>query len=179
WQGTASATLPGLSSRQRELICSDSSLTLQLERLLGERIEVDIKQNSTSTLSSEEATFLSEPPGAPSIEREVWLRAGSDKLVYAHSVIPKDCIEGWLFTELTEGTAPIGRVLEEASIPVTKQTLRIGFINSEIVATELELPVDTIFIARRYKLVNKKDDGTWVIKALLYEVFNPALISTE
>jgi chorismate-pyruvate lyase len=167
----------GLSDKERMILLSDGSLTLQLEALLNSRVSVEVKLSAATGLSSSSAAYLGEEPGIDSIEREVWLMVKDERLVFAHLVIPVSCIEPWLLTALKEGAEPLGRVLQSREIPVLKEALEIGVVTAPEVSVDLGLTPETRLFARRYRLTNKKDGGGWTIKAEICEILNPALVS--
>src|SRR5574337_1070273 len=85
--------LGGLLPHQKLLLLSDGSLTLELELLWRSVVEVEVKFKGTTTLSKEAAEYLEEAPEKEAMEREVWLTIEGKRLVYAHSIIPLNCIE--------------------------------------------------------------------------------------
>ncbi len=168
--------LKGLSDKERMILLSDGSLTLQLEALLNARVSVEVKRSAASELSADSAKYLDEEPRADSIEREVWLSVNDERLVYAHLVIPVSSIEPWLLAALKEGAEPLGRVLQAREIPVLKEGLEIGIVNAPELCADLSIEKDALLYARRYKLSNRKEDGGWIIKAEICEILSPALV---
>ncbi|MBI5234385.1 MAG: chorismate lyase [Deltaproteobacteria bacterium] len=162
---------------KRILLASDGSLTLGLEALFGANIAVRVKRNTTSWLRSDTASYLDETIGLPALEREVWLMANDTRLVFAHSLIPKNRLGDWLGKALEQGADPLGKVLELKKIPIIKEMLEIGAIRSGEVCVELGIALETILVARRYRMFNRKDNNEWLIKAQITEVFSPELIA--
>ena len=111
------------------------------------------------------------------IEREIWLLAArsSDRFTPGPSS-PSASIEGWLKDDLTDGVKPLGRILYERGIPVLKETVELSIIRSAQVARELDISPDTPLVSRRYRLVNRKENGGWIINAMVQEVFSPSLV---
>ncbi len=174
-----SGPLALLSPGERMLVFSDGSLTLLLEALLKSASGVEVRLNAVSTITEEAASYLSEDIGADVIEREIWLMAGAIRQVYARSIIPSAAIEGWLRDDLTDGVKPIGRILYERGIPVLKEAVELSLIRSAQVAEELNISPDTPLVSRRYRLVNRRESGGWIIKAMVQEVFSPTLVKVS
>ncbi|MEE9615372.1 MAG: chorismate lyase [Thermodesulfobacteriota bacterium] len=175
WEGSEGAS--ALGADQKELILSGGSLTLRLEALFGSKVEVEMKRRRTSTLSPEMAAYLEEEVNSPSMEREVWLTVEGKRLVYAHTVIPLECIERGLVDVLTSGEEPLGRVLADKNVPFMKERLGLGTVRCAEAATDLGVDVQTSFFARRQLLFNRNKTDVWVIKAAVTELFSPGLVS--
>lgn len=171
--------LQGLSEKERMVLLSDGSLTFRLEALYSERVSLEVMRSATTVLDVASAKYLGEEPHIPSIEREVWLSVKGERLVYAYLVIPVSSIEPWLLSALEEGTEPLGRLLKAREIPVLKQGLEIGVVNSPGLCADLSIDPETRFFARRYKLSSKLESGGWIINAEIYEFLSPALVSPE
>lgn len=171
-----SGPLARLSPGERMLVFSDGSLTLLLEALFKSVSGVEVRLNSVNTITEEAASYLLEDIGADVIEREIWLLAGGKRQVYARSIIPSASIEGWLRDDLAGGVKPIGRILYERGIAVLKEAVELSIIRSPEVAAELGIAPDTPLVSRRYRLINRRDSGGWIIKAMVQEVFGPTLV---
>ncbi|HHL40927.1 MAG TPA: chorismate lyase [Deltaproteobacteria bacterium] len=167
----------GLGPNQRLLLLSDGSLTLHLETLFSAPVRVELKHNGPCTLDAALARYLDVTPGAESLEREVWLTVEGRRLVYAHSVIPLRCTEPELLEALRQGAEPIGRVLSARNTPVAKDRIEVGRVMCPKAARELGLDGTAVFEAKRYRLVNGRPEGGWIIKAALTEIFSPALMA--
>ncbi len=185
--------VPGLgplTSRQRDLLLCLGSMTLALEGFAGAAVRVEVRKKGRTTLSRETSDYLGLGPaaGTEALEREVWLTAGSTRLVYARTLIPLECIDARLLDLLEEkSNEPMGRVLNSRNIPFAKKQLEVGTLRCPPLAADLKLDPDTTFIARRYVLFNDKgagrapgsgepDNKDWHIKAAVFEVFSPGVV---
>ncbi len=195
--------VPGLGplgKSQEELLLSSGSMTLALEGFAGSTIHAELIKKGRTTLSREISDYIGLAPGTAcqagkeanaALEREVWLTAGSRRLVYARTLIPLECIDARLLDLLEENSnEPMGRVLNSRNIPFSKKRLELGTLRCPPLAADLELDPDTPLIARRYVLFNEKgagsprraegdsgpDNNAWSIKAAVFEVFSPELL---
>jgi chorismate-pyruvate lyase len=182
--------VPGLgplTSRQRDLLLCLDSMTLALEGFAGTAVRVELRKKGRTTLSRETSAYLGLGPtaGTEAIEREVWLTAGSTRLVYARTLIPLECIDARLLNLLEEkSNEPMGRVLNSRNIPFAKKQLEVGTLRCPPLAADLKIDPDTTLIARRYVLFNGKgagggsepDNKGWSIKAAVFEVFSPEVV---
>ncbi len=172
--------LGGLLPHQKLLLLSDGSLTLELELLWRSVVEVEVKFKGTTTLSKEAAEYLEEAPDKEAMEREVWLTIDGKRLVYAHSIIPLNCIEKGLKDALeAHSDEPLGRVLNTKKVFFSKKKLEVGKVVCRSAAADLGIEEDSPLIARRYMLYNDEGPGKWIIKAAVTEVFSPEIISTK
>lgn len=172
--------LGGLLPHQKLLLLSDGSLTLELELLWRSVVEVEVKFKGTTTLSKEAAEYLEEAPEKEAMEREVWLTIDGKRLVYAHSIIPLNCIEKGLRDALeAHSDEPLGRVLNTKKVFFSKKKLEVGKVICHSAAADLGIVEDSPLIARRYMLYNDEGPGKWIIKAAVTEVFSPEIISTK
>ena len=175
----ASRLLNGLLAHEKLLLFSEGSMTLELELLTGKRGSVELKLRDERALSGEEAEFLGVEPGALALEREVWLVAGGTKLLYAHTLIPVQCLDKEVGRALDEKSSePLGRVLSSKGVLFAKERLEAGVVKCEAASTELGLDRGASLYARRYILYNKGTLG-WVIKAAVTEVFSPTLVGAQ
>ncbi len=181
-------------------------MTLALEDFAGSTIHAELIKKGRITLSKEISDYIGLPrskEASEALEREVWLTAGSRRLVYARTLIPLECIDARLLDLLEDkSNEPMGRVLGSRNIPFSKKKLELGTLRCPPLAANLELDPDTPFIARRYVLFNDKGAGrhsmpgsprragnprraegsrgpenkAWSIKAAVFEVFSPELL---
>lgn len=172
------AEIKGLLPQQRLLLFSDGSLTLELELLYGSRVEVELKRNAPSHIDKETASYLGEECGKEAVEREVWLTAGEKRLVFAKTIIPANCIDAGLKKTLEkESGEPIGRVLNSKKIPFIKEKLEVAVVRSAHAADDLGIGRESLLLARRYVLFNRKEDSKrWIIKAAVTEIFSPGVM---
>lgn len=176
-KGSQVPELKRLLPHQLLLLLSDGSMTLDLELLFGP-VGVEVRRKGACPLSTEAAMYLGEGAQKDALVREVWLTAGAKRLVYAHSLIPFDCIDEGLREDLERrSNEPLGRVLNSKKIFFSKDRLEVGSVLCAQAAMDLGGDENTPFIARRYILSNRKEDGGWVIKASVTEIFSPEIIS--
>ncbi|GMR04913.1 MAG: hypothetical protein BMS9Abin23_0833 [Thermodesulfobacteriota bacterium] len=172
----------GLGPVELGFLLSPGSMTEALEVRFGSKVGVEVKLRGTTTISNETARFLDGEQDVRAMERGVWLIVDNKRLVYAHSLIPLESLEARLRNVLEEmDTEPIGRVLNSHNITFTKKKIEVGLVMCPQTALDLDLERETIFFARRYVLVGKKDGEESPppsIKAAIIEIFNPRLVST-
>jgi chorismate-pyruvate lyase len=167
-----------LPHRQKLLLLSDGSLTVELEKLYGGELEVELKLNDYATLTPEEADYLMEDQECESVEREVWLNRAGRRLVFARTLIPLSCIDAGLRAALAENAyKPIGRVLTACGVSFIKKHLMVGMMECAEAATDLGLVPNAPLAARRYILTNTDFETNPVIKAVVTEVFSPEVIT--
>lgn len=172
----SSSFLADLAAHEKLLLFSEGSMTLELELLTGKRVDVELKYMGERALSAEEADFLGVEPNKTAMEREVWLVAGGNRLLYAHTLIPDTCIDADVKKALDEmSSEPLGRVLTSKGILFAKERLEAGRVRCVAASLDLGLDADAILYARRYILYNRGCQG-WVIKAAVTEVFSPGLV---
>ncbi len=191
-RGVRKTVLEGLAGPQRGLLLSTDSMTLALEAFTGKTVRVELRKSRRTELSKETGDYLGasltpdkEAINKKVLEREAWLTADGVRLIYARTLIPLDCIDAELLDQLeSESVEPIGRVLASRKIPFGKLQLEIGTLRSAELARDLGLDPDTLFTARRYVLFNDGPSGgpdiltnrRGLIRAAVFEIFNPALI---
>lgn len=186
WLGAEEARnsplIEGLLPHQKLLLFSEGSMTVELELLTRARVEAEVRFTGETLLTPEEASCLGATPGARAAEREVWLKAGGRKLIYARTLIPLDMIDPGLYEALYGSgkgagkncSEPLGRVLAEKGILFGKERLEIGVVKSPSVSLGLGAPAETPLFARRYVLFNGSAER-WIIKAAVAEIFSPEL----
>jgi len=177
--GMALPALAGLKPHQKLLLLSDGSMTLDLELLFGSAVEVEVERSAVTPLSAIDAAYLDEDESMEVTEREVWLTVGGRKLVWAHTLIPTLCVSPEIKEALdTHSGEPIGRVLNEKKVFFSKSRLEVGVVACAHAAKGLNLPPDTLLVARRYILSNRQGRD-WLIKAAITEIFSPEIISAR
>ncbi len=190
-QGPGEAILEGLGAAEKELLLSTGSMTLKLEERCSVAVSIELRRSAEIDLPVEICEYLgleTEPETEPkkrALEREVWLVADGTRLIYARTLIPLDCIDTELLDLLKSNSEePIGRVLSAEKIPFSKLKLQLANLRSAELARDLNLKPDTLFKARRYILFNDDTEGDALmtgerrlIKAVVFEIFNPALTS--
>ncbi len=173
WRCTDTAGL--LSPAVKSLILSTRSLTCELEAVYGVDVEVELKRVGFCTIEPELSSYMGIPPYCRGFEREVWLRAGGKRLVYAVSVFSTEHTEKRLIAILKDARKPMGRVFVEENIPFNKEALEI--------ATEIKdnkkfgFPVkEGTPVARRYRFSRRDGEGRWLVNGAVAEVFSPELV---
>ncbi len=167
---------PTLGAEATALLLGEGSLTLELERVFNTPVEVEVSRTAHSPLEADEAEYLEETPAQESMEREVCLKAGGKRLVYARTVIPLALVEKDLIDVLKEGDEPIGKILSDKNYHFAKDRLELGLVRSESAAAALGVDPGSPLFARRYRLLSRKEGNGWNIKASVTEVFSPELM---
>lgn len=176
-EAPSSGFLRSLAAHEKLLLFSEGSMTLELELLTGKRVDVELRLMGERALEEGEALFLGVSPGDVAMEREVWLLAAGERLLYAHTLIPVDCIDAGVKEALDQmSSEPLGRVLTSKGVLFAKERLEAALVHCEAASTELGLQAGSALYARRYILYNRAESG-WVIKAAVTEVFSPGLIN--
>lgn len=169
--------LVGLKSEERLLLLSSGSMTLDLELLLGGRVEAELKYSGLTSLMDEPAAYLNEDAGKEAVERVAWLTVERKRLVFAHTLIPLDRIQKSLLKALeSRAGEPIGKVLRSKNVPFQKENIEVGVLRCAPAALDLGIDGATPLVSRRYILFDRKKSGRWTIKALVTEVFSPDVI---
>lgn len=159
-----------LKAPARMLLLSDGSLTRLLNALLLSPITLNRLRQEEVMLDNEMAGYIEAEAGQKVIDRDVWLMNGSEKLVYANSVLPTSLMRDDIYNEITKGDTPIGTLLSDQSILTRRDRLQVARVTSREVSRELGLPEETGLWARRYRL---NTEGGF--KGAITEVFSPRL----
>lgn len=158
----------------RLLLTSDGSVTSNLRALFLVPIELEVRDQGESEAGRDLADYLEVDPSEKVINRSVWLKTMEKRLVYASSNLPASRIDARLYRELKEKRRPIGILLGEYNIPVYKDLLAIGKVESKGVASDLGLDKETLFWARHYRL--NMDGGA---RISITEVFSPFVFDSS
>ncbi|MFZ3072190.1 MAG: chorismate lyase [Thermodesulfobacteriota bacterium] len=157
------------------LLLLRGSLTKRLEALSGEAIEAELSKALRRGLAKDEGAYLISMPGEDSIEREVWLKAGGKRLVYARSVFPSSLIGEKIRGALKTSKKPLGSVLSLENIGVKREALELAVITDKKISKGFGFKKEVSLFARRYRLIGLKKNGAKRIKGIVQEVFGPAL----
>jgi chorismate-pyruvate lyase len=135
----------GLGEALRE---TQSTVTAFLERLVGEPLEA--RQRHHTTITSPASNELDVARGHPLLLRTAFLegRASRTRYLYAETTLVPDRLAPTVRRRLEESTDPIGRVLDEAGLTITRQALGPPGGVSANGGVE---PADCL-LARRYRL---------------------------
>lgn len=174
WQKTFAAK--SLFEAERALVLSSGSLTLMLEARLGSTVGIELQRITYTGLEPETARYLEESPDQRSMQREVWLTADTNRLVYAHTMIPLNYLGDELKRLLKSGSQGLGKILSNRDIGFTKDRLEVGVIKNDETAAGFGVDGKTPLLARRYRLITIGGSAEFRIKAAVYEVFGPELL---
>jgi chorismate-pyruvate lyase len=179
WQGLDDidgfAENAGLCPADREILSSVGSLTLDLEQRFNASVGVELHAVRSCRIRPELAEYLGVKPFEEALERDVWLTSEGRRLIYARSVMPLSCVQEGLLPLLKGGGNPLGRILSKEGIDFSKDSMEFAIIDGQGQALEFGLEPASMYIARRYRLFKRGSDS-WVINAVVTEVFTPWLI---
>lgn len=155
----------------RVMLTLDGTITRTLQAIHLRPIEVDVIQQSTARLDRETAQFLEGPPNlSEMISREVWLRAGRQRLLFASTLLAFKDRENRL-KERLNGREPLGAIIEASRLPSMKDKMVIGRLIFPEVAQGFGLAAAAELWARHYRLCISD-----VVRASVLEIFSPAAI---
>ncbi len=108
---------------QAALDRTGGTVTSFLEQLVGERIEAHARRHATTGARSADELLLDD--GRPLLHRAATLRGRTShcSYVYAESVINTSRLPPGFSDRLESGSDPIGRILDEMGIAVTRENL--------------------------------------------------------
>lgn len=152
----------GLSRDMAMVLTIAGSLTRLLERRFGMRLDVRLHDQFIGTVHAEEAGMLGSAVGEPALRRQVSLMHRGSVLFDAESVLPLEHLSAELMMELQEGKRPLGNLLLDRGLSLSRSDLSIARLDVEGVYHERW--------ARRSVL--RSDSGT---RALVVEVFQPVI----
>ena len=115
--------VPNRSGLRAALESTSGTVTDFLEQLVGERIDAEAHHHET--VSAPSPNDLGVPGGEPLLHRAATLRgrASRSPYVYAESVIVTRRLSTSFRLRLETGIDPIGRILDELGISVTRENL--------------------------------------------------------
>ena len=190
WQEARKADLASddckLSKTKKELLTSNGSLTDGIESLLKATVTVELKETARGVSGAANdnrlCDFLGLSAATETLDRQVWLKVGGEKLVYAYSVFPVQCFDPEVLDTLSTGTETLGKILVAAGIEFTKEGLTVAVLDNEKVTGSLGLAGKPPFFVRRYRIegsTNKHSQTTTTpavsIKACVLEVLSSEL----
>jgi len=156
----------------RLILASDGSMTHMLSALILHPIDLEAPRHEETQAGAEIAGYLGIEADQKVITRDVWLRHGGQKLLYAHSIIPVTQSGKDFWEEIIQKNRPIGYFFGEQGLLTLRDRLSIGMVRCEEMAKDLDLQSDQTFWARRYRLTVKEK-----LTAIILEVFSPALFN--
>ncbi len=165
-----------LSPTLRLLLSSDGTMVRALNALFGETTTLEIVEQRDIVLDEKTAAILKVAPGEKAIERTVWLDAGQGekrhRVLHAISKFPISQMKPELYQEIRLGQKPIGQIIQKRKYSTWRDNLKIAHRTFPEVAKGLQLPEETLFWARRYRLTFSEQVST-----IICEVLSPELSS--
>ncbi len=156
---------PADVSREIALVlAATGSLTRFLERHYGMRLEVRLHDQFVDRAGTAEAALLACAAGTPALRRRVSLMFRGSVMFDAESVLPLDGVHGDLMRELQEGEKPLGNLLLDRGLSLSRSDLSVARLPEDARA-----PWSGCW-ARRSVL--RSASGT---RALVVEVFHDAI----
>ncbi|NWF38238.1 chorismate lyase [Mariprofundus sp. NF] len=152
----------GLSRNPAAVLTTAGSLTRFLERHFGIKLEVRLHDQFVDKAQPEEAALLGCENDAPSLRRQVSLMHRGSVLFDAESVLPLEDLPADLISDLEEGKRPLGNLLLDRGLSLSRSDLCVTQIESE-------RGINGCW-ARRSVL--RSPSGT---RALVVEVFHPEM----
>ncbi|MDQ6992164.1 MAG: chorismate lyase [Mariprofundus sp.] len=152
----------GLSREAAAALTTADSLTRFLERHFAIQLEVRLHDQFIDHMSAEEARLLVCDSGASVLRRQVSLVYRGSVMFDAESVLPLSDLPADLMLELQEGRRPLGNLLLDRGLSLSRSDLSVVLLDVE--------GVNGGRWARRSVL--RSMSGT---RALVVEVFNPVL----
>ncbi len=118
----------GLDRAQAAVLTATGSLTRFLERHYGMRLEVRLHDQFVDRATSAEAVLLDCAAGTPSLRRRVSLMFRGSVMFDAESVLPLDGVHAELMHELQEGEKPLGNLLLDRGLSLSRSDLSVASI---------------------------------------------------
>lgn len=164
-----------VSPQIRMVLSSDGSLVKNLSAYFLSPVQMEVPRQTEIAMDGELSKFLELPEGSPAIARDVWMAweagRGGPKKVFAHSVIDSSSLSPEFLQALSRRTKPIGALLEEFRIPVLRDHLHIGRLESPKLSRETRT-AETVFWARCFRLQAAGEFRAAILEVLLPETFN-------
>ncbi|MFC1536506.1 chorismate--pyruvate lyase family protein [Pseudomonadota bacterium] len=150
----------GVSKDIAAVLTTVGSLTRFLERHYGMRLTVRLHDQFVDRSSQDEAALLDCPVGSPCLRRQVSLLHRDSVMFDAESVLPLEDLPADLMNELQEGKRPLGNLLLDRGLSLSRSDLSVVQMQGEGVH------------AGRWgrRSVLRSPSGT---RALVAEVFHP------
>lgn len=152
-----------------------------LNALFFESTVLETIKQTEIVLDKKTASLLEVTAGEKAIERTVWLRtrlgeAQLDKkrvrVLHAISKFPIAQMKPALYQEISLGQKAIGQIIQDQQYSTWRDRLEIARRCFPEVAKGLQLPEETLFWARRYRLTFSEQ-----VSAVICEVLSPQLSS--
>jgi len=152
----------GVSKDAAAALTTVGSLTRFLERHYGMRLSVRLHDQFVDRASTDEAELLACAAGSPCLRRQVSLLHRDSVMFDAESVLPLEDLPADLMNDLQEGKRPLGNLLLDRGLSLSRSDLSIVKVSGEGVYAER--------MGRRSVL--RSPSGT---RALVVEVFHPEI----
>lgn len=152
----------GVSRDEAAVLTTVGSLTRFLERHYGMRLVVRLHDQFVDRANPDEATLLGCLEGAPCLRRQVSLLHRDSVMFDAESVLPLEDLPADLMNDLQEGKRPLGNLLLDRGLSLSRSDLSIVKMAGEGIHTG----------RRGRRSVLRSPSGT---RALVVEVFNPEI----
>jgi chorismate-pyruvate lyase len=152
----------GVSKDVAAVLTTVGSLTRFLERHYGMRLAVRLHDQFVDRSSQDEAALLDFSAGSPCLRRRVSLLHRASVMFDAESVLPLEDLPADLMNELQEGKRPLGNLLLDRGLSLSRSDLSVVQMAGEGVH------------AGRWgrRSVLRSPSGT---RALVVEVFHPEI----
>jgi chorismate-pyruvate lyase len=167
--------VPNRSGLQEALDSTHGSVTEFLEQLVGEPIDAQAQHHHV--LASPRSNNLGAEEGEPLLERAATLRGriSGSSYVYAESLMVTRRLPKSFCLRLESGVDPIGRILDELGIAVTRENLVEPDDFAARRAQSATL-VDDYLLARTYRIDSERTP-LMVITEWFLKTLNPFLSS--
>jgi chorismate-pyruvate lyase len=154
------ATAHGVSAAVCGVLTVAGSLTRFLERHHRILLDVQLHDQIVDKTAMDESETLACSPGTPALRRSVSLLHRGTVMFDAESVLPLDTLPADLMQDLQEGVKPLGNLLLDRGLSLSRSDLSVARINDE----------GRFCGCWARRSVLRSDSGT---RALVVEVFRP------
>ena len=152
----------GVSKDIAAVLTTVGSLTRFLERHYGMRFAVRLHDQFVDRSSQDEAALLDFSAGSPCLRRRVSLLHRDSVMFDAESVLPLEDLPADLMNELQEGKRPLGNLLLDRGLSLSRSDLSV-----------VEMAGEGVHAGRwGRRSVLRSPSGT---RALVVEVFHPEI----
>lgn len=126
-----SASEAGVDRDTAAVLTIAGSLTRFLERRFGIRLDVRLHDQFVDHATAAEAEMLECAPGSTALRRQVSLMHRGSVLFDAESVLPLQDLPADLMRELQEGRRPLGNLLLDRGLSLSRSDLSVARIESD------------------------------------------------
>ncbi|OIQ02404.1 MAG: chorismate lyase [Zetaproteobacteria bacterium CG06_land_8_20_14_3_00_59_53] len=155
-----SAAQHGVSATMAGVLTVTGSLTRFVERHHRMHLDVQLHDQMVDKASAGEAAILACDPGAPVLRRNVSLLHRGTVMFDAESILPLDTLPTDLMQDLQEGRKPLGNLLLDRGLSLSRSDLSVAKIKGE----------ERFANCWARRSVLRSESGT---RALVIEVFRP------